>query len=310
MISYAISTSFLSKHFNGTTAIDGVSLNVPPGSIYGFLGPNGAGKTTTIRLLLGLIKPTSGHATVLGYNSLYHDGEIRKKTGVLLEDDALYSRLSIYENLKFHGEINRIPQPLLARKIEVALRSIRLWDRQTEPAIQFSKGLRRKVALSRALLHDPQLLILDEPTAGLDPSSIASIRDILKALSTSGITIFLATHNLSEAERLCDHIGIINNGRLLHSGPTADLLSRMRNPIIQIACEPSDEITIGLVTSIPGVISCSIHEGRLHVTMSDARLTASVTRTLVNSGISIESIIPLSRKLEDFYLSMVEGTEE
>jgi len=310
MTASAIILNNLSKHFTGTIAVDNVSLSVPRGTIYGFLGPNGAGKTTTIRLLLGLVKPTSGYAMVMGYDSRYKSAEIRERTGVLLEDDALYSRLNIYRNLQFYGEINRIPPPLLNRKIEISLKDMNLWDRRTEPVFHLSRGLRRKCALARALLHNPELLVLDEPTAGLDPSGIASIRKSLRCLSTSGITVFLATHNLSEAERLCNNIGIINNGKLLRSGATNDLIARLHNPVVQISCNPVTEQIRKMLTAIPGITSCSIHEGRLRVAMNNALLTASIVRTLVDSGVSVDSVIPVTRNLEEYYLSTVDGVSE
>jgi ABC-2 type transport system ATP-binding protein len=306
----AIVLDHLSKHFSGTIAVDNVSLSVPRGTIYGFLGPNGAGKTTTIRLLLGLLKPTSGFTMVMGYDSRYNSTEIRERTGVLLEDDALYSRLNIYRNLQFYGEINRIPQPLLNRKIEVSLKGMDLWDRRTEPVFHLSRGLRRKCALARALLHNPELLMLDEPTAGLDPSSIASIRESLRYLSTSGITVFLATHNLSEAERLCNSIGIINNGRLLRSGATMDLIARLHNPVVQITCNPVTQQICEMLIAMPGITSCSIHDGRLRVAMNNARFTSSIVRTLVDSGVSVDAVIPVTGNLEDYYLSTVDGISE
>ena len=205
----ALSVSHLSKRFGDRVAFDDVSFDVGRGEVFGFLGPNGAGKTTTVRTLGTLIAPTSGSATVAGIPLTPENGvEIRRRIAVMPESPGLYLRLSVLENLECFADLYEVPDP--RDRIERALRAVNLTDRAHDTCGTLSKGLRQRVALARALLSDPEVLFLDEPTAGLDPVAAREVHELIDGLRQRGVTIFLTTHRLEEAERLCDRVAILN----------------------------------------------------------------------------------------------------
>ena len=205
----ALSVRGLSKRFGDRVAFDDVSFDIGSGEVFGFLGPNGAGKTTTVRTLSTLIAPTSGSATVAGIPLTPENGvEIRRRIAVMPESPGLYLRLSVAENLECFADLYEVPDP--ADRIDQALRAVNLTERAHDPCGTLSKGLRQRVALARALLSDPQVLFLDEPTSGLDPVAARDVHDLIAALGRGGTTIFLTTHRLEEAERLCDRVAILN----------------------------------------------------------------------------------------------------
>jgi ABC-2 type transport system ATP-binding protein len=219
-----IRTSSLTRRFGDVVAVHDLSLDIPPGSIFGFLGPNGAGKTTTIRLLLGLIEPTSGAAEVCGFNPTTDGAQVRRRAGSLLEHSGVYERLSGEENLEFYGRIADIPTRERRERIAQLLNHFGLWDRRKTSTGTWSRGMKQKLAIARAILHKPELVFLDEPTEGLDPAATASLRDDIASMARdTGSTIFLTTNNLAEAERLCDIVGIIVSGRLVACGPPQSL---------------------------------------------------------------------------------------
>jgi ABC-2 type transport system ATP-binding protein len=227
MTSPAIRTAGLSKQFGTIRALDDLALEIPRGMIFGFLGPNGSGKTTTIRLLLGLLEPTSGGAQVLGYDIRTNAAAIRERTGALLEHCGLYERLSAQDNLDLYGRFWRLGREARQARIKELLTHLDLWDRRHEVVAGWSRGMKQKLAIARALLHRPELVFLDEPTAGLDPIAARALCDDLSRLSTSqGVTVFLTTHNLAEAQRLCALVGVVQNGRLLAVGPPRELVER------------------------------------------------------------------------------------
>src|SRR5512133_113255 len=205
----ALAVHGLSKRFGDRVAFQNVSFEIGQGEVFGFLGPNGAGKTTTVRTLGTLIAPTSGSATVAGLPLTPENGvEIRRRIAVMPESPGLYLRLSVSENLECFADLYEAPDP--GDRIDRALRAVNLADRAEDACGALSKGLRQRVALARALLNDPQVLFLDEPTAGLDPVATRDVHQLIAALSRSGVTIFLTTHRLEEAERLCDRVAILN----------------------------------------------------------------------------------------------------
>ncbi len=211
MNTYAIKIERLTRDFKTVRALDGLSLEVPKGIVFGFLGPNGSGKTTTLRVLLGLLEPTEGAANVFGYDSRTHGHEIRKRTGALLEYTGLYERLSAVDNLEFYGRVWLMSAAERRDRIKELLERAGLWERRKERVGTWSRGMKQKLAVCRAILHRPSLLFLDEPTAGLDPIASAALRDEIAGLvSSEGLTVFLTTHNLTEAEKLCSMIGVIN----------------------------------------------------------------------------------------------------
>ena len=210
----AIETQELSRAFGARTVVDGLTLAIPAGTVFGFLGPNGAGKTTTVRMLAALIAPTTGTA-VIGGRVLGADNDaIRRSIGILTETPGLYDRLSAWQNLMFFAQLYEIPEITATAQVERYLRMLDLWDRRNDKVGGFSKGMRQKLAIARAFLHEPSVVFLDEPTAGLDPEAARTVLDFVKDLRAEGRTIFLTTHNLPEADEVCDLIGVFK-GRLL-----------------------------------------------------------------------------------------------
>ena len=216
----AIRAAGLTRHFETVTAVDDLTLEVPAGTVFGFLGPNGAGKTTTIRMLLGLLEATTGEASVLGHDSQRDGDAVRRRCGVLLEHAGLYERLSAADNLEFFARLWHIPVADRQQRIIELLAHFSLAERRDEIVNTWSRGMKQKLALARALLHRPQVIFLDEPTAGLDPVAAASLRtDLLDLARRETVTVFITTHNLDEAERMCDRVGVIRSGRLIAEGP-------------------------------------------------------------------------------------------
>jgi ABC-2 type transport system ATP-binding protein len=222
-----ISARGLSRSFNGVAAVEDLSFDVATGSLFALLGPNGAGKTTTVRLLMGLIGPTAGTASVAGYRvggGADSGPLLRRACGLLTEAPGFYDRMSAHDNLQFFGRLYGIPERTLAHQLEHYLRLLELWDRRDDPVGTFSKGMKQRLAIIRALFHEPKVVFLDEPTAGLDPEAALEVRELIAQLKTEGRTIVVCTHNLDEAERLADHVGILR-GRLL----VCDSLARLRS---------------------------------------------------------------------------------
>jgi ABC-2 type transport system ATP-binding protein len=223
----AVRVKGLTRCFSSVRALDDLTIDVPAGVVFGFLGPNGAGKTTAIRLLLNLIEPTSGTAEVLGFDTRTEGHEIRARCGALLEHSGLYERLSAEDNLRFYGRIARMTEHDVEHRIKQLLTQMDLWDRRREAVVKWSRGMKQKLAIARAVLHRPGLVFLDEPTAGLDPVAANGLRRDLAALvSQQGATIFLTTHNMAEAEKLCDLVAVIRQGKLVTVGPPAELRAR------------------------------------------------------------------------------------
>lgn len=217
-----ITISHLTRQFGDRKALNDISLAIHPGEIFGFLGSNGAGKTTTIRILLGLLMPTSGDVQVFGLGPQTHGAEIRTRSGALLEHTGLYERLNAYENLDFYGRIWHLSAAQRAHRVQELLESIDLWDRRNEVIREWSRGMKQKLAVARTLVHKPELVFLDEPSAGLDPLAAVSLReDLHKLVQTEKVTVFLTTHNLAEAEKLCSQVAVLHNGRLLSCGTPA-----------------------------------------------------------------------------------------
>jgi ABC-2 type transport system ATP-binding protein len=212
---FAIETHGLTKRFNTFTAVDHIDLNVRKGEIYGFLGPNGAGKSTTIRMLCTLLTPTSGSAEVAGYDIVRQANEVRKKIGLVSEKLIMYPRLTAFENLMFFGSLYEMDQDLLRRRVGELLDMVQLTPFKDKPVGGYSSGMRQRLNVIRALLHDPEIIFLDEPTMALDPQSTRFVRDLIKELKEMGHTIVLTTHIMEEADELSDRISIIDHGKII-----------------------------------------------------------------------------------------------
>jgi ABC-2 type transport system ATP-binding protein len=303
---FAILTRDLTRDFPGVRALDGLSLQVPRGSIFGFLGRNGAGKTTTIRLLLGLLRPTGGQARVLGFDPVTQSDEIRSRSGVLLEQAGLLERLSAEANLDLYGRIARLPRPVRRARIEELLDRIGLWERREEPVRGWSRGMRQRLAIARALIHRPSLIFLDEPTAGLDPVSAAEVReDLLRLADRERVTVFLTTHNLAEAEKLCDQVAVVRDGRLLALGAPDEIGNRHQGRQVRFRGRGFNENVSALLRDRREVRAVRSEDGGVLVTLADDEDVATLVTFLVRVGVGIEEVSPVGNTLEDGVLSIV-----
>jgi len=289
--------------FGETVAVDRLSLRVERGEIFGFLGPNGAGKTTTLRVLSTLLRPTSGEAWVAGFNVTTSPMEVRRRLGVMTERPALYERLSVDANLRLWAEAHEVAD--IDRTIGNALEWVHLQDRRHRPVASLSKGLKQRASLARAILHRPAVLLLDEPSSGLDPSSAVQVEGMIRALAREGTTIFLNTHRLAEAERLCDRVAILKT-RLVAAGTPAELRQQIfGNRVSVLLGDPVDDGLGEAIRRMPGVdglrIGPSGFECRLgHVGVDTPELVAAVVRA---GGRILE--VRQSGDLEQAYLDLV-----
>jgi ABC-2 type transport system ATP-binding protein len=285
-------------------------LEIPPGIIFGFLGPNGAGKTTVIRLLLGLLEPTSGRAEVLGKDVATQADSVREGVGVLLERDGLYLRLSARDNLDFYGEIYRLSRSERRSRIEQLLKHLGLWDYRDKSVFTFSKGMRQKLALARALLHQPSLLFLDEPTSGLDALGAVALRDDLIALARQeGVTVFLTTHNLAEAEKICDRVAVIFEGRLVIEGSPDEIVAKARRPCAEIVgCDIPNE-AVAALEKLPFVEQLTRLPKGLTVFMKEQGNMAELVSVLVRQGSKVEEVRRVNPTLEEAFVTLMKEEE-
>jgi ABC-2 type transport system ATP-binding protein len=295
----------LTKRFKETLAVDGLNLDVAEGEVFGFLGPNGAGKTTTVRMLTSLIGPTSGSAAVAGYILGQQDTEIRRTVGVLTETPGMYDNLSAEYNLRIFAELYEVKDVL--GQIEKYLKMLGLWERRFDAAGTFSKGMKQKLAIARALLHEPRILFLDEPTAGLDPEGAHLVREFIAELKKEGRTIFLCTHNLDEADHLCDRVGVFKTHLLVVDTP-AKLRTSLFGRKVVFHLRAADEVIAQNVRMLPFVLEARVVENKLVVTMDEPETrNPEIVRTLVANGADIQFVGELRHSLEDVYLQLVKG---
>jgi ABC-2 type transport system ATP-binding protein len=307
MHGYAISTDNLSRSFGAVRAIQDLCLEVPAGSVFGFLGPNGAGKTTTIRLLLGLLEPTSGSAQVLGYDIHTHASQIRAVSGALLEHHGLYERLSAEDNLEFYGRVWRIPRGERETRKKEILSQMGLWDRRTDQVGKWSRGMKQKLAVARALFHRPELVFLDEPTAGLDPVAAAALRGDLASLAErEGVTVFLSTHNLTEAEKLCHRVGVIREGHLLAVGTPEGLRSKGGANRREIYGRGFSQELVEILRANPGVVDVKMVNQHLVLDLKEHSEMAPLVNLMVSAGVQVEEVRRSTASLEEVFLTLVE----
>lgn len=307
MTDLAIWTENLTRTFGTVPAVDRLSLEVPAGVIFGFLGPNGAGKTTTIRLLMGLLDATGGQAKVFGFDIGKQAGEIRQRAGALLEHSGLYERLSAEDNLEFYGRIWRLSAAERTSRIRELLDHFGLWERRKENVGIWSRGMRQKLSIARALLHRPRLIFLDEPTAGLDPVMSAAVRDDLAALvKREGVTVFLTTHNLTEAEKLCGLIAVIRQGKLLAIGSPDKLRGQGGTLRVEILGRGFGNELLGVLHSRPEIVAVDLQNNRLILELREETDVAPLTSLLVTAGVEIEEIHKGKDSLEQVYLTLME----
>ncbi|MCK5390482.1 MAG: ABC transporter ATP-binding protein [Candidatus Thorarchaeota archaeon] len=304
--------SGLTKNFDDLTAVDHIELNVPKGSIYGLLGPNGAGKSTTIRLLCTLLKPDDGTATVSGLDILESPVQVREITGILPEEGnhTLYQTLSAYDNLEYFARLYDVPEDEIPGRIEELLTFMDLWGRKDDPAGELSTGNRQRLALCRALLHKPKVLLLDEPTAALDPVAAKRVRELILRFSEKyGQTFFINSHNLSEVQRMCDKIAIIDEGKILLSGDTQELRTRFQtSQDFRIRVVDNLEKAGSIAESLDFVSSMKKEADTIVVTIEDPfNNNSTLMQSLLSQGIKLVEFAEEEATLEDLYLDVIKG---
>ncbi|HHY89183.1 MAG TPA: ABC transporter ATP-binding protein [Chloroflexi bacterium] len=303
----AIQTLNLTRQFGSLKAVDGMTFEVPAGTVFGFLGPNGSGKTTTIRLLLGLLKPTAGSARVLGFDVASQPDRVREQCGALLEHTGLYERLTALDNLHFYGRVWHLSAEERDRRIQKLLTDLDLWDRRHEVVGTWSRGMKQKLAVARALLHQPRLVFLDEPTAGLDPVASAALREDLENLvHEQGLTVFLTTHNLAEAEKLCDLVAVIRAGQVLMVGSPDELRLRAGSPQLEVVGRGFSEMLLASLRARPEVRSLELRDHHLTIALSDGVDTAPLVQEIIAAGVQVDEVRKGKASLEEVFLTMME----
>jgi ABC-2 type transport system ATP-binding protein len=299
----------LKKIFKGKTVLNNVSLQVKEGEIFGYLGPNGAGKTTTVRIILGLLKQTSGEALVWG-QPLGEHPELRRQVGVVLETDGLYERLSARENLDYFAELYGVEDR--EKKINDMLKFVGLYERRDDKLGTYSKGMRRKLALARAVISSPKVLFLDEPASGLDPEAQRLVRDlILQLVKEQDMAIFLNSHDLDEVERICTKIAIIQNGSIKAYDSVSNLRSNSSQPVVKLTIGEDADIqkAVSFLNSQSYVSSVAIDQRVITTTLSDEKKAAGLLATLVKHDINVEEAQRVTRSLEDVYLEIMKESK-
>lgn len=298
-----IKTENLTKKFDEHLAVDRLTLHIPEGEVFGFLGPNGAGKTTTVRMLTSLIAPTAGRARVFNYEIGQDNQNIRRNVGILTETPGLYDRLSAWRNLTIYAKLYEVKD--VPGQVEKYLRMLGLWERRHDEAGTFSKGMRQKLAIARALLHEPRILYLDEPTAALDPEAAKLVRDFIVEIKGQGRTIFLCTHNLDEADRLCDRIAVFKTQLRVVDTP-AGLRKQLYGRQVVFHFTTAGEEFVTAVEDLPYINHINIVDNKLIVALENPEEhNPEIIRLLVDAGAAIQFVGELRHSLEDIYLQLV-----
>ncbi len=299
----------LTKHFpvkkqEPILAVDHLNLDIEEGEVFGFLGPNGAGKTTTVRMLTTLIAPNEGSAEINGFRLGQADQDIRRTVGILTESPGMYDNLSAERNLSIFASLYEVKD--IAGQVEKYLRMLGLWERRSDPAGTFSKGMKQKLAIARALLHEPRLVFLDEPTAGLDPEASRLVREFIGELRREGRTIFLCTHNLDEADRLCDRIGVFKTHLVVVDTP-ANLRTQLFGRRVVFHLRQADSTLAPAIGKLDFVKEAQCVDNKLVVTLDDPEArNPDVVRALVGLGADIQFVGELRRSLEDVYMQLMQ----
>jgi ABC-type multidrug transport system ATPase subunit len=298
--SFVIETSGLTKRYGERIiAVDRLQLRVRRGEVYGFLGPNGAGKTTTLRMILGLVRPTSGSAVVLG--AAPGSPEALARVGALVESPSLYPFLSGGDNLRVLARHARVPES----RIHAVLEEVELTDRASDRFATYSLGMKQRLGVAAALLKDPELLILDEPTNGMDPAGMAEMRTFIRSLGRGRRTVLLSSHLMTEVEQICDRVGVIRRGSLVGEGTVAELRGR---ETLRVRAEPVAAAE-RLLAALPAVERVTVADGALHIA-ADPAAAASINQALVEAGIAVSELRREQASLEQVFLELTQPEEE
>ena len=305
-----IETHDLTKHFGTLVAVEGVSLRVEAGEILALLGPNGAGKTTTIRMLASILRPTRGTAKIKGFDVVQEPIDVRRSVGFLTEHHGLYTRMKQEEYLQFFGRIHKMPREVIRKRTTELLTQYGLIEANEQRLSQFSKGMRQKLALARTLLHDPAVLLLDEPTSAMDPSSAHMVREGISGLRSSNRAIIVCTHNLHEAEMLADKIAIIRRGRIIANGTPKELKrSLLGDPVMELRLAgPLDGAWKYLP---PELDTLAMGKNWLRYQVGQPEIVnPKVLQAMTEAGVKVITLSEVGRSLEDVYLQVVEAGEK
>ncbi len=300
----------LTKTFGKFTAVDGVTLHVDEGEVFGFLGPNGAGKTTTVRMLACLISKTSGRATIGGFEigDSSEQSKIRGMVGLLPENVGLYEELSAYDNLDFYGRYYKLSAQRRREQIEYFLKLLGLWDKREDAAGTFSKGMKQKLAIARALIHDPKVLFLDEPTANLDPEAAKTVRDFILELKKENRTIFLNTHLLDEANRICDKVAILKM-KLVATGSPEELRHSLSTRKVRVQLDSVDDAVVAAVKGLGYEIAEKGGDGLVIVVNNPEKENPDLLKGIQAAGGRVQFVTEVGSSLEDVYLKLVKEAE-
>lgn len=303
-----INTENLTKKFGDMTAVDSVSLNVDEGEVFGFLGPNGAGKTTTVRMLACLIGKSSGRATIGDYEigSAADQPKIRTMVGLLTENVGLYEELSAYDNLDIYGRYYKLGDQKRKERIEYLLKLLELWEKRDVAAGTFSKGMKQKLAIARALVHDPEVLFLDEPTANLDPEASKTVRDFILELKKEKRTIFLNTHLLDEADRICDRVAILKT-KLITTGRPEELRRSLSGRKVKVQLQRLDDAVVSSVKKMGYQIDEVTANSMVVGLKEPEEENPAILRTIQGAGGNVVFVTEVGSSLEDVYLKLVKG---
>lgn len=310
---YAIETEELGRRYGERWAVRDLNLRIERGEVFGLLGPNGAGKTTTMRMLASLIAPTTGRAAICGYDVVREPMAVRKSVGILTEAPGLYETLTAQRNLELYSTLYELEPRYAQGQIELYLKTLGLWDRRGDKASTFSKGMKQKLSMARALLHEPQVVILDEPTSALDPEGARLVRDCISDMKNSGRTVILCTHNLYEAQSLCDRVAIIKGTLLRVDTPSQlkrSLYTRQVEVVVSgrwsVVSDQAMQELAALAATVEGVGDVEVDGERLVVSVMDPEgVTPELVSALAASGARIMRVAEVEHTLERAYLDLV-----
>ncbi|HUT75588.1 MAG TPA: ABC transporter ATP-binding protein [Armatimonadota bacterium] len=305
----AVAVENLVKRFGKFLAVDRISFSLPKGEVFGFLGPNGAGKSTTIRMLCGLLLPTSGRGRVVGYDVMTESEQIKQRIGYMSQKFSLYGDLTVEENIEFYADVYGVPLGRMAERKSWILRMADLQDRTKSLTRELAVGWKQRLALGCAVVHEPQALFLDEPTAGVDPVSRRTFWDLIYTVAGQGVSVFVTTHYMDEAEH-CDRLGLIYGGKLIALGAPAELKAQAASGVLlEVSARPLME-ALGVLETDPRVGDVAVFGSNLHVVVPDEPQPAAVVRAaLTNAGLSVISVEPILPSLEDVFVSLIERAD-